>query len=869
MCKSKLILIALIIFAGSITFTGVSHATDYYIAQNSAGGNTGADCADAHAVTWFNTAGNWGSGTGKINPGDTVHLCGTITSALTVQASGTSGNVTTIHFETGAAMTAPYWSTNDGTSPTSGAITINQKNYILVDGGTACGSSNELNCNGTITSTADGTSLANQEQNVGVYINGASNVEIRNLGISNIYLRTGTGTSDNTAAQNSADVWINGSGSSNISVHDCSLTDAHSNVYASFDGGSGNLSDLNIYNNYLAHAGWQIAVVAGDNDMVATGVNIYGNEITNWNNWADANATYHTDGIILYSNGTGGSLTANIHANYFHGDLGGGTGSNAVSTFLCFGGNTIGSAYNNILVNTGAAIYDGLIGIFGYVMPQNGTTIYNNTFVGLSSDSCIYTGGPSGTDPSTTIENNIMQGCSSGIALGNDSWTPITSNHNIFYNVAHIASDNNGSGPPNYVNSLATWQGSPYNQDALSSASNPLLAANYTIPTNSPAVDTGTNLSTYFTTDFIGTARPQSGAWDIGAYEHTSGSDTTPPTVTGFIIPSTSSSLTVPITTLTATDNVGVTGYCVTTTNSSTGCSWSSSAPTSVTFSSAGAQTAYAWAKDAAGNISPSVSASTTITLSTTPPTVTAFALPSTATSKTVPITTFTATDNVGVTGYCVTATNSSTGCSWLSSAPTSIVFGSSGTQTAYGWAKDATGNISTPKSASTTITLPVVNGACGSANGEAFASLSSSSNNLCTSGTVASFSGSGPWTWGCNGSNGGTNTASNACSATLENTTPPVVKAFTLESTCSSLTVPITTFTATDSVGVTGYCVTTTNSSSGCSWEGSAPTSVTFGSTGKKTAYAWAKDAAGNVSSSVSASTTISTTKTSRKHSY
>ena len=43
----------------------------------------------------------------------------------------------------------------------------------------------------------------------------------------------------------------------------------------------------------------------------------------------------------------------------------------------------------------------------------------------------------------------------------------------------------------------------------------------------------------------------------------TSGADTTLPVVTGFTIPSTSTTLNVPITTLTATDNVGVTGYLV------------------------------------------------------------------------------------------------------------------------------------------------------------------------------------------------------------------------------------------------------------------------------------------------------------------
>jgi hypothetical protein len=91
-------------------------------------------------------------------------------------------------------------------------------------------------------------------------------------------------------------------------------------------------------------------------------------------------------------------------------------------------------------------------------------------------------------------------------------------------------------------------------------------------------------------------------------------------------------------------------------------------------------------------------------------PTVTAFTLPETATSLTVPIISFTATDNVGVTGYLVTqssTTPSACARGWSSTAPTSFTFSASGKQIAYAWAKDAAGNISAAKSSSVTITLP------------------------------------------------------------------------------------------------------------------------------------------------------------------
>jgi hypothetical protein len=94
----------------------------------------------------------------------------------------------------------------------------------------------------------------------------------------------------------------------------------------------------------------------------------------------------------------------------------------------------------------------------------------------------------------------------------------------------------------------------------------------------------------------------------------------------------------------------------------------------------------------------------------TTPPAVSAFSIPSTSTSLTVSITSFTATDNVGVTGYMATesAASPSAGAGgWSATAPTSFSFGTAGAKTLYGWAKDAAGNVSTCAHGTTQITLP------------------------------------------------------------------------------------------------------------------------------------------------------------------
>jgi len=81
------------------------------------------------------------------------------------------------------------------------------------------------------------------------------------------------------------------------------------------------------------------------------------------------------------------------------------------------------------------------------------------------------------------------------------------------------------------------------------------------------------------------------------------------------------------------------------------------------------------------------------------------------------------------------------------------------------GWSSNVYWN-----SAATSFTVmsPAVNGACGSSNGASFSAPPT--NNLCTAGTASSVLGTGPWTWSCVGSNGGT-TAS--CS-TAAPATPP-----------------------------------------------------------------------------------------------
>jgi hypothetical protein len=116
-------------------------------------------------------------------------------------------------------------------------------------------------------------------------------------------------------------------------------------------------------------------------------------------------------------------------------------------------------------------------------------------------------------------------------------------------------------------------------------------------------------------------------AVNTNSFTVTAPADTTAPVVGTFTLPATATSLTVSVTALSATDNIGVTGYLVTTSSTKPAASaagWSAAAPSSVTAPAAGSVTFYAWAKDAAGNVSAAKSATVTISINTvTPPTLT------------------------------------------------------------------------------------------------------------------------------------------------------------------------------------------------------------------------------------------------------
>ena len=356
--------------------------------------------------------------------------------------------------------------------------------------------------------------------------------------------------------------------------------------------------------------------------------------------------------------------------------------------------------------------------------------------------------------------------------------------------------------------------------------------------------------------------------------------DTTPPTVTAFTISTTSTSLTVPVNSLTATDNVGVNGYLLTesaTVPSATATGWSATAPGSYTFATAGSKTLYAWARDAAGNVSASKTASVTISVVVSGTIWPASTIPENIDSgpdKSVELGVKFKSDSSGsITGirFYKAATNTGTHVANLwSSSGTKLATATFSSETASGWQQV---NFSTPVA----ITADTVYVASYHTNvghyseDKKFFKVSVDNPPLYAIADGVS-GGNGVYAYGSasvfpnqswNSTNYWVDVVFSAGSVPND-TTAPTVTAFTIPATSTSLTVLVSSFTATDNVGVNGYLLTessTTPSATASGWSATAPGSYTFATAGSKTLYAWARDAAGNVSASRNAAVVVTAT--------
>jgi hypothetical protein len=489
-------------FAGLLACTpSVGVAKDLYVAQNATGGDTGANCSNPHSAAWFNTSGNWGSGSSQIAPGDKVHLCGTFTGTagqtmLTTGGDGVAGSPITLLMEPGTMFVAPYW----GDGYMKGAINI-PNSYIVLDGG----------ANGMIRNTANGTPGAAclagcsfQHGSMGVWA-GGSNVTVQNLIVQHMYMHS-EGIND-ALGEDSGGVQICGSGS-------VAKNNTIDNTYNGVALGCTNVSNIEIAFNRITLCNHCVKV--GINAGTVSGLRVHDNDLSDAYVWDQPDNHYHHNGIFAFGD-PAGTIIGEYYNNYIHGIFSRDVayGGSHTTALIFLENDNQAKIYNNIFTLDTADVFGASNGYIMVKQAKRPQEIYNNTFYDPGHDSiCIRGDG----GPALTLKNNIFKGCWFAV-----SW------EGSFPSVASDYNDLFGSPAPQWTYSTNTfisfdqWKLSCSGCDTHSLTVDPLLDSNFR-PQNT-ALDAGVNLVSLgvsalnLTKD--GIARPVIGSWTMGAMGRT------------------------------------------------------------------------------------------------------------------------------------------------------------------------------------------------------------------------------------------------------------------------------------------------------------------------------------------------------------
>jgi hypothetical protein len=424
------------------------------------------------------------------------------------QGSGTAANPITILFEANTKLTSPAWPGDRGTGD-GGAIDISMRSYLVVDGGT----------NGVIQNSQNGTSLSlHQPRSVGVYA-GDNNAapcspgcRVTNLTVANLYVRAANDPTNGIDQTNTNAVKF-ANNATGFRVDHCTF---HDMGWAINGWGSNiEIDHNNIYN--IDHG------TANGAGGTTTGNTFHDNHIHDFSNWDTTSNSYHHDGIHIWNSDPNTNTNAMIYNNTFDGDSG------VNITGYVYTENRVSGikVFNNLLVLKPGRTMTGMLWMGNYydVAP----TIVNNTFIGQPSSACIRLESNTGV----VWQNNVVSGCNTFLSYVGSTTLSVGD-----YN-AYLAQSSGGG---NYAynlgsmqtNSLSTWQ-SGAKQDAHSRAASVAVNGDGTLPSASPAIGAGTNLTnmgiTALNFDATGKPRPSSGSWDAGAFSSgTVTNNVTPPT---------------------------------------------------------------------------------------------------------------------------------------------------------------------------------------------------------------------------------------------------------------------------------------------------------------------------------------------------
>jgi hypothetical protein len=513
-----------IIFMFAFSSLGFSSAANVYITPN--GSSQGACTTNPQTPAWFNNSANWGSGGGQIGPGTKVLLCGTITTPLTAQGSGSSGNRITITFDTGASITLPV-------CPSSGCLNIANMSNIVLDGGTTCGwvGNAEVQCNGTILPTASGSEYGNGgTSSFTIEATNCAYCEIRNLEIATYY-HTSMNDSPSGDFRGIDQLGIT-TATATFLVHNMIIHDTSSAI--AYVPGSPNDNGFQYYDNYIYNMN-SGSDLSNNNNGNITAALLHNNYYGTTANWDTSGCSGHHNSMhsFAYSN-------TNSGVQFYDNTIGGNWGNCPTSQLFFEGSGSVNnncSVFNNLFMATYEQENNGIVSI-----TCGGTLLFaNNTIIGddQSGDVCLSLNLNSGG--TADVENNIISNCNQiwetnssasvwGSTFNNNTWGGTSSSSPWAYSC--------GSGGCTYANSLAQWRAAcscDANSTFGASKSYVGVNSNGTLQSGSPAIGAGANLTsigiTALDSDIAGNQRSGgSTPWDDGAYNYSSNAPPAPPT---------------------------------------------------------------------------------------------------------------------------------------------------------------------------------------------------------------------------------------------------------------------------------------------------------------------------------------------------
>jgi len=515
--RNVLLATILVILAASF-----STASNIYVAQNAAGGNTGVDCADAHAAAWFNSSSNWGSAASQIGPGTTVHLCGTLNAPINAQGSGTSGSPIVIAFDcpSKGQISMPA-------IPATGAIILTGSSYITVDG-QSCG---------VIQSTNNGTASSGYGNSVGsvaiAAMPGSSNIEVKNLTCGPLYIHT---PPEVTSFGAPYPVCVAAFGTNftidNNTFHDCAWC-----VWGAVT------ANLSMYNNTIYNFDHGLGMGLAQASGIAGPVYFYNNNLSNATTWDTGSAgQYHHDGVHLWAycaDGTSfcpGTYWNNVYIynNYFHGNWG---PTNTTAQIFLEENHRNYWIFNNL-----ADCSQSLCSSVFEVNSGTNMSVLNNTI--LANNTMQISANLLAAGPNLVVQNNVDSTSNQELNdipetnIGGEATTISALSNNVYMN----------GGSNAFVwhttflsfSQFSTWEATS-GEKASVSAPTSTLTAGLALQSGSPAIGAGANLYSMCSGqpnpglgalcfDYNGNARPTSGPWDAGAISFNAGSQPAPPT---------------------------------------------------------------------------------------------------------------------------------------------------------------------------------------------------------------------------------------------------------------------------------------------------------------------------------------------------